>query len=152
MRILLLFFALFLLSCNGDVAFQEREAIANNVWTYDAPLSFTFEIKDTSRTYDVILDIEHTREFGYQNLYTGLHTIMVSGDTIFQQLSIDLADDLGQWLGTCKGAECSQQVLIRKSTSFPAIGSYQMIVEQLSRDAQLEGIKSVELTIVKGED
>lgn len=152
MRILLLFFAIFLFSCNGDVAFQERVNISNKIWTYDAPLSFSFEIKDTSYTYDILLDIEHTREFGYQNLYTGLHTVMVDGDTIFQQLSIDLADDLGQWLGTCKGNECSQQVLIRKSTSFPAPGLYKMIIEQKSRVAQLEGIKSVGLTIVEGDD
>ncbi len=138
---------LFFMGCNGHVIFQERTEIQDNNWSYNYPLEFNVEIIDENIVYDILLDIEHSREFGYANLYTGLTFISPGPDTTYQKVSIDLADKLGRWLGTCKGNECSSQLIIAATHRFKKEGINKIIVEQYSREENLPGIKSIELTI-----
>ena len=152
MRVLLWSLCFFLVSCNGNILFQERAEISGSSWSYDSPLIYSFNISDTSELYDVFLNVQHSRDFGYQNLYTALQTISPGGDTLFQRISVNLSDDYGEWLGTCKGNECSNQILIRKSTPFSKTGSYKILLNQHSRVNNLEGIKSIELTIAATKD
>jgi len=152
MRNLLVILCVLLLSCTGNIVFQERAEIQDMAWAFDYPLSFDFQIQDTSLSYDMFLDIEHSRNFEYQNLYTGLRTISPSGDTTFQRFSIDLSDEFGQWLGTCKGNECSHQVLIKSASKYSGAGDYMIILDQYSRSTVLQGIKSIGLTLALNED
>lgn len=140
------------LSCNNHVVFQEREEMPDMMWTYSNPLGFNVEINDTAALYDIYLDVEHSRDFTYGNLYIGLKVISAGKDTSFQRISIALADKLGQWLGTCKGNECSRQFLISDKYQFTETGNNQIIVEQNSREEELQGIKSIELTILDAEE
>ncbi len=147
MRVLLWSLCFLLVSCNGDLIFQQRAEISGSGWDYDSPLTYVFNISDTSELYDVFLDIEHSRDFGYQNLYTAVQTVSPGGDTLFQRISVNLSDDYGEWLGTCKGNECSSQILINKSIPFSIPGTYSILLNQHSRVNNLEGIKSIQLTI-----
>ena len=152
MRGLFLLLMITLFSCNGHVVFQDRVDMDNQMWRYDNPLSFDFDIQDTTTIYDIYLDVEHSRSFGYQNLYTGISTMTPNGDTTFQRISIDLTDKMGQWLGTCKGNECSNRYIISSNQKFNSSGNYIMTFEQYSRKETLEGIKSLALTIAISED
>jgi gliding motility-associated lipoprotein GldH len=134
-------------ACNDHVLFQERKEIPDMIWNYSNPLEFSTQIAETDRLFDIYLDIEHTRDFSYGNLYTGLSVVSPGGDTTFTRISIDLADKMGQWLGTCKGTECSSQFLIADSYNFGKAGNNLLILEQYSREEDLQGIKSIELTI-----
>jgi gliding motility-associated lipoprotein GldH len=134
------------------VIFQERKDLPDMVWKYSDPLEFSTEIANKDESFNLYLDIEHSRDFAYGNLYTGITVISPGGDSTFYRISIDLADKLGQWLGTCKGNECSRQFLIAKQYQFVEAGNNRIIVEQYSRDEDLEGIKSIELTIHAAEE
>ena len=147
MRVLLWSLCILLISCNGDILFQKKSLVSGPYWNYDSPMVFTFDIMDTSYQYDISLNINHARDFGFQNLYTGMHTVFPGGDTIFQRFSTDISNNMGQWLGTCKGNECTYNVLVRKGTSFPEEGTYQLILHQFSRVDSLKGINFIELTI-----
>lgn len=145
--LLFIFLCVTLLSCNDHVIFQEREELPEMIWKYSNPLEFSTEIADKDESFNIYLDIEHSRDFAYGNLYSGITVIAPSRDTTFHRISIDLADKLGQWLGTCKGNECSRQFLIAEEYQIAEAGNYKIIIEQYSREEDLPGIKSIELTI-----
>ena len=140
------------LSCNGHVLHQQRIDIPDGEWSYDYLLEFNTPIEDNSLAWDVILDVEHSREFSYENLYLGYHIITDKGDSTFQKISIELADNLGRWKGTCKGNECSLQVPIMTNHNFKSAGNNKIILEQYSREENLKGLKSIELTIQQAEE
>ena len=145
-------FCMVFISCNGHVLHQQRIDIPDGEWSYDYLLEFNTPIEDSGLPLDVILDVEHSREFSYENLYLGYHIITEEGDSLFQKISIKLADKLGRWKGTCKGNECSLQVPISTNYNFTRAGNHKIILEQYSREESLKGLKSIELTIQQAEE
>ena len=151
-RYILFFSFLLIMSCNEHIVFEQRSEMPGMVWSYDNPLSYEVVIEEATGSHDIYLDVEHSREFQYSNLYTGFTSVTPGGDTTFQQISITLSDQLGRWLGTCKGNECSRQYLLKAGHSFSELGAYKLIVEQYSREKDLQGIKSIQLSIQQVKD
>lgn len=129
--------------------FQQTINLPEDGWTYDNPIAWQFDIQDTSLVCDIILDVDHSMDFGYENIYTNIFTVFPSGDTTSSVVSLDLTDTHGQWSGNCKGSECSLLITLRKKTLFPAVGKYEIILKQHSRNPNLEGIKYFGLIIKK---
>ena len=96
--LLVVFIGMALISCNGHVVFQEREDLPEKVWNYSNPLKFIVEIDDINEPYDIYLDIEHSRDFTYGNLYTGLTIIPAAGDSTFQRISTAWSATTPGWM------------------------------------------------------
>ena len=140
---------MFLTSCNNEVYFQETIDLPESGWKYDEPLEFSFDIQDTTLLSDIILDVDHSIDFGYQNMYTNIYTVFPAGDTTSSVVSLDLTDKNGKWAGNCKGSECSLQITLRERTLFPKRGQYKIILDQYSRNSSITGIKNFGLIIKK---
>ena len=146
---ILLIFGLY--SCGPEIVFSETISIENESWTYDNTIKYSFSPTDSTSIYNLLLEIEHSKDFEYQNTYVIIKTVFPNGQKEEQSLSLNLADKTGRWQGQCKGEYCKAMIGLQLNTYFKYLGEYQIEVVQDSRDNPLLGIKSFTLQLEKAE-
>ncbi|MCB0631119.1 MAG: gliding motility lipoprotein GldH [Lewinella sp.] len=150
--ILLLFFGTLIFSaCGPDYLYEHDYEIPGGEWTYADRLEFPFEIDDTSRIYNLWLEIGFNTDYKYQNLYTRVHTRFPSGETLEEPLSIELADKLGRWYGDCNNSYCTLRVPIQQGAFFNQPGAYQITLEQFMRQDPVRGIRNIGFQVERTE-
>jgi gliding motility-associated lipoprotein GldH len=140
-------FAFFLFSCGPNYILDEKKEITNNQWNYSDSLSFTVNISDTNRYYNLYLDIEHLTEYSFKNMYIRLHSIFPSGKRVTERISLELIGFGGIWNGDCNSDECDFRMSIHENAFFNQNGIHTFIIEQFMRKDPLEGIQSVAFRI-----
>lgn len=136
-----------LVSCGPDYIFEEQKAIDAAGWAYTDSIRFEFEIRDTATIYNQSLVVEHSTDYGFQNLYVKVHTVFPDGQRNSQVLSLELANRVGMWFGNCNEESCELNIPIQNNIFFPMTGTYAFILEQYMRKNPLEGLQSFELKI-----
>ena len=126
-------FIFILSSCGKNYEFQQEHKIKDGKWTFADSLVFNFEIKDTTQVYDLLLGIQHSLEYPYQNIYLQINAKFPSGSIDHQIRSFDLANKTGTWLGDCNKNGCAYIMPIQKSTFFKEIGKYEFVIKQNMR-------------------
>ena len=143
---ILLVFAI--ISCdNKNYISNQSHKIEEGAWLYKDQLTYDFDIQDTTKVYNLYLEIDHSTEYTYQNLYLKLHTLFPNGKKMEQQVSFELADKYGQWYGDCGSNACTLLVDLQKGTYFNAIGKHTIRIEQFMRKSPIEGIEQLALKV-----
>ncbi|MFK7809483.1 MAG: gliding motility lipoprotein GldH [Saprospiraceae bacterium] len=142
LTILLQFFA-----CQEEFYFESEKTIAEDQWTYQDSVNFTFSIADTSALYNLILDIEHATDYRFQNIYLNVATKYPSGKRIKEQLPINFADKMGKWYGDCDSEWCRLRVNLQQGAFFNAVGDYTITLEQHMRVNPLPGVRGLSLKL-----
>lgn len=145
--ILSLLFAV--LACQNDTLFKQEQTLSQPYWTYRDSLRFEFPIQDTNLLYDLFLNIEHTPDYSYQNLYTYITTSYPSGKVLQQQLNIDLADKAGKWYAKCNTKSCRLQVILQQNAYFNEIGQHTISLVQHTRQDSLLGLTEIGFELKK---
>lgn len=141
--------ALLLAGCGGpEVVFEQSQDFSNQGWAHADSVSYAYTISDTSRQYDLVLIVDHTDAFAYENFYVQLDTYLPDGQHLRQPLSLELADNFGQWHGECGSAGCSMAISLQEGTRFTAPGEYRQVVTQFSRDEVLAGVTGLGYRVV----
>ncbi len=142
---LIIFFSIFIFtSCDkGNSLFFDKKNIENSSWSYDNQLKYSVDIQDTSKIYTLLLEVNHSIEYAYQNMYFNIKTSFPSGKELTQVISTDLANKLGVWHGDCKGKKCKLYVNLQNKTIFNELGKHSFTLEQFTRDSSLQGIHSI---------
>ncbi len=145
--ILSIFFLIFVSCKDTDYIYQQKKSVSYKGWVYADSLQFNFDIKDTSKIYSLLMDIKHTTEFPYQNIYLNISTSFPSGKFLQQKLSSELADKTGKWYGKCSGKECIAPINLQGKAKFNELGKHKITIAQFSRDSALLGISAIELKL-----
>ncbi len=154
MRYAVVIFMLFIIgfgltSCSKNNVYNETLEIPGGVWNYPNVLQFDFEIRDTLSVYNLDLEIEHSPDFSYQNLYSRIFTGFPSGERLEKILSLELADKTGKWQGKCSSNHCKLNIPIQENAYFNQVGKYSLALEQYMRQDSLPGVFAVSLIIRK---
>lgn len=136
-----------LFACNKDVIFEKTINIPDASWSYDNPLPFEFEVTDTTKAYQILLEVEHAGDFGFQNCYVQITTKFPNGEEKKQPVSLELAAQSGIWTGKCSGNDCSIEIPLQGKAKFKQPGKYSITVEQFMRVNPLPGIKAISLKV-----
>ena len=136
-----------LLSCGDSYFYEKTVPLKESGWLYDDPVSFDFDIQDTLKIYNLLLDIVHDKDFSKQNLYVKIHTSFPSGQTIQQTLSMDFMDKKGLWHGDCSGNNCELRVYMQQGAFFNALGKHNIKIEQHMRFEPVKSIQRISLRI-----
>ncbi|MCU0345349.1 MAG: gliding motility lipoprotein GldH [Saprospiraceae bacterium] len=136
-----------LVACNSDTIFDESKRIPNAAWDYNQPLPFEFEVRDTTKTYQVVLEMTHAGDFGYQNCYVQITTKFPNGEEKKQPVSLELAAQSGIWNGECSGNTCTLEIPLQTKAKFKQPGKHSITVEQFMRVNPLPGIEAIGLKI-----
>lgn len=143
----LLFSFLFLYSCGDSYIFEKTHSIEKGEWQYENTLDYAFEITDTTKVYNLLLEIGHSVDFSYQNCYFKIYTTFPSGEKTDQLLSVDLADGVGRWQGDCNSSSCTILVDLQKQAFFNALGTHTITLEQYMRKNPLKGIEGLAIKL-----
>lgn len=115
-------------------------------WSYAEILEYKTSILDTNALYGIEMEIDHTTEYEYQNLYVVIETTFPDGQTIGEQVSVNLADKKGKWYGD--GGEIKSVIVdLQKAAYFEQPGEYSFKLHQNTRDENLEGVAAIRLGI-----
>lgn len=137
----------FLLGCGERPHFSHVEKIDSDGWKFENPVQFEFEIMDTAARYDIVLKITHSKDFGYENIYTRITTTYPDQDSKTQTLPIELANQAGVWFGDCGGSRCEVEVVLQQNAFFDQAGEHSISFEQYTREDPLVGVFSVHLSL-----
>ena len=138
---------IFCMGCGPEIIYQKQRKIKPSGWSYADTFNFPFEIKDTSQLYNLFLTLDHGTGFGSQNLYVKLYTGFPDGHEVSQQLSLDISDKIGQWLGDCDSESCILDIPIQTNAYFNQIGEHHFKLEQYMRTDSLPEINAVSFRI-----
>lgn len=139
-------------SCSDNIQYNSTLEIDKQGWTYGDTLVYTYDITENAKRYDLELDIEHTRDYGYANLYVQFNTEFPDGQQASEITSFNLTDNKGSWTGDCSANLCTTTFKLRESVNFTQQGKYKMKISQNSREASLPEINSITFRILKKED
>lgn len=145
-------FSILLYSCNTsdtEVLMKNNYDIADAKWfVKDAP-SFTFEVTDYTKAYDMYYNVRNNRTYPYYNLYVTHYLTDEKGKMIHQKLDELLLFDptTGKQLGDGLGDIFDHRVLGFKGFKFPHKGKYKMQVRQYMRQDPIPDIISIGVSI-----
>lgn len=141
--------ALSLSSCSNDTVFEQNTAIDNRSWGYDQKPSFAIDIKDNTAKYNIYINLRHTGNYDYSNIYVLLHE---KGnkltDTAYRK-EIRLAELDGRWLGKSAASLYEIEYLAKENFTFPDTGVYTFSVEQNMRENPLKDIADIGIKVTK---
>tara|TARA_B100000073_G_C23705005_1_gene561927 strand:+ start:263 stop:733 length:471 start_codon:yes stop_codon:yes gene_type:complete len=121
-----------LFSCTNNVVFQADKEMGKN-WHTDSLATFHFEISDTLSVYSCKLNIRHTIDYSYQNVYVFVHTTTPIGKTTTDTINCFLADKAGKWKGKGVGNVLNYSTTIKETETYQSSGEYKIEIEQAMR-------------------
>ncbi len=127
--------------------FVHRYEIAPQGWYYDSTARFTFRIDDTARIFNLWLDVEHSPQYAWQNLYVQIRSYLPDGKIDTQVLSLELADESGHWQGHQRGKIIRAPILLQDSFYFPDTGQYRIEIDQYMRINPVRDVQALQLRL-----
>ena len=147
---MVLFFFL-LLSCQESPIYEEAKVVDPAHWTWDSKKEFEFIISDTTIFYDIILQVDHSTNFSFQNLYVNIGTFYPGGQEREQVLSLDMANLAGKWHAQCSADLCELDIVLQEKAFFKKMGNHTLSIAQNSRIDSLSGIHRLKLSLFQSE-
>ena len=143
--------ALLATACSNDVVFQADVPVPEGAWNKGFTPEFAFDITDTVSKHDVYIDLRHTGDYPFSNLYLFVDLTGPNGRSARDTVECLLADPTGRWLGKGTGfvfADRRQaKVLYKLGNRFPAVGRYTMKLEQAMRMDPLPAVIDVGVSV-----
>lgn len=144
---LILVIAVLLSACSADTLFEKEYKLPETGWTPKDSVFYQFSIEDTTRFYDLVLDVHGREEYKYQNLYVSINTVFPSGSVENDIVSLELGTPGGLWHGKCSSGICRVPVLLQEKFKFPAKGSYEIKIAQYSRMDTVKNLNALTLKV-----
>ena len=142
----------FFSSCDPQRLYEENKKIDNHAWHQSKPLQFFVSIKDTVSRHNVLINIRHTGNYRFSNLYLFINTFFPQGQIQRDTLECILASPEGEWYGEGLGNIRNYQVLFKRGVIFPQVGEYRFELIQAMRINPLPGITDAGIRIEKAGD
>ena len=150
MKWLIIILPVLFISC-GPNKLAEAKINVEDGWHDGEQLSINFNSTDSSQVYDLVLDVKHSTEYAFQNLYIKVTNDLPDGSGNERIVSLELADKKGKWEGKCSGKKCTAEIPLQERFYFPQVGDYTITVEPYMRTEVVEQLISVQLSVVENE-
>lgn len=118
-------------------------------WTYTKKVSVPVKIEDSAAVYRVFINLRHTSDYKYANLFIRIREIHPDRKSKIYRREFRLANPDGEWLGTGSGDLYDYQLLLHPKFRFSQKGTYIFELEQNMRDNPLREISDVGLRVEK---
>ncbi len=151
MRRVLFFIALLFLiiSCTKNNVYENNRLIPSISWNAKDKLSFPVIISDTSCLYNIYINIRHTEDYYYRNIWLMTYATSPDGKTTSERVELNLADEEGKWFGQGVNNIWDARILLQSDTRLNEPGKYIFTLEQDMREDPLPGIMAVGIRIEK---
>jgi gliding motility-associated lipoprotein GldH len=138
-------------SCNTKVVYEDYHDLKKAEWPQDSVLAFGFNIKDSTRIYNLSLNVRNEGTYPYSNLWLFILIRPPSGKEVKDTVELTLATPEGRWLGSGLGYLYERKYPYRQNTFFPRKGDYIINVRQGMRTENgiLKGIHDFGICLEK---
>ncbi len=136
LKMIILFLVIFS-SCKRGVT--GLHSFNEDAWNFKDSVSFSFNINDTVKLYDLSLFFRNTLDYEYRNLFLFVDTrhngVSIKKDT----LEYLITNKYGQWMGAGLGKIKDNYFIFEENLAFKSRGSYELIVSHGMRSNPLVG-------------
>ncbi|MEQ8905443.1 gliding motility lipoprotein GldH [Ekhidna sp.] len=141
--IIMLFFTL--VACDSSRVYEDFNDLEEAFWHLDSAQSFSFEIADTTRSYNLLATFRNASSYPFYNLYFQYTLEDSSGLILNQQLKeVELFDPkTGEPFGSGLGDLFDHSFALEENYQFDSPGEYTLLLEQYMRRDTLPFILSV---------
>lgn len=140
----LLFFAALLASCDSKRIYDEYRSLPNG-WHKDSVVSFTFQNPDSSKVYDLFINIRNNNEYPFSNLYLITEMNFPNGKTIADTLEYEMAYPNGDWMGEGFADVKESKLWYRENVRFNEVGGYTLNIRHAMRkNGKVNGVEVLE--------
>lgn len=136
-------------SCIDKYQFAENKTIKNEKWGSNLILRFEYENTDTLQAKDVIINLRHSNEYPYSNIYFFITTLAPNGLRVKDTIEYILADNSGKWIGSGIGNIHNLQLVYKRNVRFSQQGKYIFYIQHGMRETFLEGVTDIGILIKK---
>lgn len=139
-----------LISCKDSVTVADTNFELNRQnWSYTEKIRIPVTIDEVDIPYNIYLNLRHTSNYKYSNIFLLIHIISPDGKRITERREFKLALPDGEWLGSGSGNMYSYQLLIKDNYRFPVKGKYIFELEQNMRDNPLDHVTDAGIRVEK---
>ena len=147
--LILILSSLFFTGCINNDVYLKYKTITSNGWNKDSLCTFDIQIKDTTASYNLYVNVRNRGEYPYQNLWIFLSKMSPDSVLIKDSIECYLADKRGKWLGTGIGSVLEMPVLYQQKVKFSTAGIYHYKITHGMRDSVLMGINDIGMRVEK---
>ena len=133
------------ISCNNSIVFEKYITFENQEWNTDSLLSFGYTITDTISTYKLVLNVRHSVEYEYQNLF-----LFVKSDFSTDTIELLLADKSGKWFGGGIGDIREVKTILAMGKTYYKKENNTIKIEQAMRYGSAEKITNLKFIYAIG--
>lgn len=127
---IIIFFAIVLFSCNRKVVSEDYHQLKDAEWQQDMIMEFNFDIADSTKIYNLSLNVRNEGRYQYSNLWLFVSIEPPSGKVHKDSVELTLANPAGRWLGSGLGDLYEKKYPYKQNIFFPEKGNYTIKVRQ----------------------
>lgn len=126
-------------SCDEKRVFDEYRSI--NGWQKDSLVRFKLDELDSTKVYDLFINIRNNSDYAYSNLFLITEIKFPEGKVVSDTLEYEMTRPNGEWLGTGYGDVKENKLWYKEKVKFEESGHYQITIQQAMRkNGEVEGI------------
>ena len=138
-----LFAAMLLMSCDKKMVFDQYKTVGN-AWNKDSIVSFDLPEVDTTKTYNLFVNIRDNDKYPYNNIFLVVSMDHPGGLTKVDTLEYQMADAEGNLLGN-GFSDIKESALFYKEKVRFKKGKYTVHIRQAVRETgKISGVKELQ--------
>lgn len=150
-RILLFFGICFfmMVSCDSNSVFDRYKSVPN-VWHKDTVVSFKVNPPDSTKAYNLFVNLRNTNAYKYNNIFLIVEMVFPHGKTIKDTLEYRMAEPSGKLLGEGYTDIKENKLWYKENVIFSETGEYTVNIQHAMREngkvngvVELEGITDI---------
>jgi gliding motility-associated lipoprotein GldH len=146
---LLLFACIALVSCDKNRVFDEYKSV-DNAWHKDSIVSFKLPQLETTKKYNLFVNIRDNNDFPFNNLFLIVSLEQPNKQTLVDTLEYQMANPDGTLMGEGFSDVKENKLVFKQKASFNQKGVYKINIQQAVRETgkivgekELKGITEV---------
>ncbi len=124
------FTILMIQACDPNMFYDVYQKTNEGMWHYDDKKIFEAEVSDSLQPYNLLVNIRHTTDYPYENLFILITTVSPAGVSIKDTLEIMITNEKGKWYGYGYGKIKHISRMYKNNIRFQYPGNYKFILEQ----------------------
>lgn len=150
LQILAAFLLLCCAGCSTVEIFEKNVFVPEQQWNADFKPEISFDITDTTASYNIFFVFRHTDAFGWNNIWVRA-TSQVPGDSTIMTEQFDFPlTSQNKWTGSGMDDIYEHRILFyNRPVKFRSSGKYTMKLEHIMRENPLPHVLNVGLRVEK---
>ena len=131
-------------SCDSNQIFDEYKSVPNQ-WHKDALVSFTVTPPDSTKLYNLFINIRVTNDYKFSNLFLIAAMNFPHGKTIKDTLEYQMAEPNGKLIGEGFTDIKENKLWYKEGVKFDEVGEYNITIQHAMRNnGEVKGVDNLE--------